>query len=62
MHKPLVAATPEELAAALGLSKTEAKQWQVQHALLKRPKKIVRKDNPCLKVSAQSPSEFRRPR
>ena len=34
--KPIVASTPEELAAALGLSAAEAKEWQVQHVLLKR--------------------------
>jgi hypothetical protein len=28
--KPIVASTPEELAAALGLSAAEAKEWQVQ--------------------------------
>lgn len=40
--KPIVAATPEGLAGALGLSSTEAKEWQVQHALLTRFKQIVR--------------------
>jgi predicted XRE-type DNA-binding protein len=40
--KPIVAATPEELAGALGLSPAAAKEWQVQHALLKRLKEIVR--------------------
>lgn len=40
--KPIVAATPEALAGALGLSPTEAKEWQVQHALLRRLKQIVR--------------------
>src|SRR5713101_6747042 len=44
MHriKPIIAATPEELAGALGLSAAEAKEWQVQHVLLKRLKEIVR--------------------
>jgi predicted XRE-type DNA-binding protein len=44
MHKlkPIVAATPEGLAGALGLSSTEAREWQVQHALLTRLKEIVR--------------------
>jgi predicted XRE-type DNA-binding protein len=44
MHriKPLIARTPDELAGALGLSAVEAKEWQVQHSLLKRLKKIVR--------------------
>ena len=40
--KPIVAATPEDLAGALGLSTTEVKEWQVQHALLKRLKEIAR--------------------
>ena len=40
--KPLVAATPEALAGALGLSSTEAKEWQVQHALVMRLKRIAR--------------------
>ena len=40
--KPIVAATPEDLAAALGLSTIEVKEWQVQHALLKRLKEIAR--------------------
>jgi len=40
--KPAVARTPEELAGALGLSGIEAKEWQVQHTLLKRLKEIVR--------------------
>jgi predicted XRE-type DNA-binding protein len=40
--KPIIAATPESLAGALGLSSTEAKEWQVQHALLTRFKQIVR--------------------
>lgn len=40
--KPTVAKTPEALAEALGLSAAEAKEWQVQYALLKRLKEIVR--------------------
>lgn len=45
MHrvKPIVAATPEELARTLGLSAVDAKEWQVQHMLLKRLKEIVRR-------------------
>ncbi|HEY1183956.1 MAG: XRE family transcriptional regulator [Bryobacteraceae bacterium] len=39
--KSIVATTPENLAAALGLSAAAAKEWQVQHALLKRLKEIV---------------------
>jgi len=41
--KPIVAATPEDLAGALGLSTAEAKEWQIQHALLKHLKDITRK-------------------
>jgi len=43
MHrlKPMVCNTPEELAAAMGLSAAEAKEWQLQDALLRRPKEIV---------------------
>ena len=43
MHrlKPIICKTPEELAAAMGLPATEAKEWQLQHALLKRLKEIV---------------------
>jgi predicted XRE-type DNA-binding protein len=43
MHrlKPIVCKTPEKLAAAMGLSAAEAKEWQLQHALLKRLKEIV---------------------
>jgi len=40
--KPIVAATPEALAGVLGLSSTEAREWQVQHALLTRLKEIAR--------------------
>ena len=40
--KPIVAATPEALANALGLSSTEVREWQVQHALLTRLKEIAR--------------------
>jgi predicted XRE-type DNA-binding protein len=39
--KPIVANTPEELAGALGLSGADAKEWQVQHMLLKRLKEIA---------------------
>jgi predicted XRE-type DNA-binding protein len=39
--RPTVARTPEDLATALGLSAVEAKEWQVQHALLTRLKEIV---------------------
>ena len=45
MHKlkPVVAQTPEELAGALGLSDAVAKEWQVQHVLVKRLKEIARR-------------------
>ena len=44
MHRvrPIVATTPE-LAGALGLSAAAAKEWTVQHVLLKRLKEITRK-------------------
>src|SRR6266567_7228797 len=41
--RPIVARTPADLAGALGLSTAEAKEWQVQHDLLKRLKEIVAK-------------------
>lgn len=41
--KPIVAATPEALAGVLGLSSVEAKEWQVQYALLTSLKKIAHK-------------------
>jgi predicted XRE-type DNA-binding protein len=40
--KPIVARTPEELAGALGLPGVAAKEWQVQHILLKRLKEVAR--------------------
>jgi predicted XRE-type DNA-binding protein len=40
--RAIVARTPEELAGALGLSAVAAKEWQVQHVLLKRLKEIAR--------------------
>ncbi|MBZ5612305.1 MAG: helix-turn-helix domain-containing protein [Acidobacteriia bacterium] len=39
--KPIVAATPEDLAEALGLPAAAAREWSVQHLLLKRLKDIV---------------------
>jgi len=41
MHrlKPIVCKT-EELAAAMGLSATEAKEWRLQHALLRRLREL----------------------
>ena len=41
--KPIVAKTARELAAILGLSATEAGEWEVQHTLLTRLQEIVRK-------------------
>ena len=45
MHKlkPIIATTPEDLAGVLGLSTASAKEWQVQHVLVKRMKEIARK-------------------
>ena len=42
MIKPTIARTPKELAGVLGLSGATAKEWQVQHALLKRLKDVIR--------------------
>ena len=42
--KPVVARTPEELAKTMGLSAAAAKEWQVQHALLRRLKEIVQRE------------------
>ena len=41
--KPVIARTPEELAGALGLPAVAAKEWQVQHVLLKRLKEVARR-------------------
>jgi predicted XRE-type DNA-binding protein len=41
--KPIVAGNPDELAAALGLSRVEATGWRVQHLLLKQIKAIVQR-------------------
>jgi len=43
--KPVIAKTPEELASTLGLSRVAAKEWQVQHVLLKRLKEIAAREN-----------------
>ena len=40
--KSIVAKTPEGLARTLGLTAAESYEWQVQHALLKRLRRIVR--------------------
>lgn len=42
--KPTVARTPEALAEALGLTAADAKEWQVQYALLKQLKGIVQRE------------------
>ena len=44
MHRvrPIVATTPEELAGTLGLPAAAAKEWTIQHVLLKRLKEITR--------------------
>src|SRR5690348_16454135 len=41
--KPVVAKTPEELAAALALPAADAREWQVQHELAARLREIARK-------------------
>jgi predicted XRE-type DNA-binding protein len=43
--KPTIARNPEELAKALGLSATDAREWRVQHDLSKRLRDIVRREN-----------------
>jgi predicted XRE-type DNA-binding protein len=42
--KPIIAKTPEDLARVMGLPASVAKEWQVQHALLKRLKGIVQRE------------------
>ena len=39
--RPTVARTPEALAKALGLSAADAREWQVQYALVKKLKEIT---------------------
>lgn len=43
--KGVVAKTPEDLAAALGLSTAEAQEWQVQYALLGKLRRIVEQES-----------------
>ena len=45
MHrvKPVIARMPEDLTGALGLPTSAAKEWQVQHVMLRRLKQIVRR-------------------
>ena len=57
--KPTVARTPEALAEALGLSAAEAKEWQVQHVLLKRLREIVRREKITHAVIAKRASTSR---
>jgi predicted XRE-type DNA-binding protein len=42
--KPIIAENPEELAKIMGLPAAVAKEWQVQHALLKRLKDVIRRE------------------
>lgn len=42
--KPIIAKTPEDVAKVLGLSVADAREWQVQHALLKKLKEIVERE------------------
>ena len=42
--KPVVASKPEQLAEALGLTAADAREWQIQHVLLKRLREIVRRE------------------
>lgn len=42
--KPVITKTPEDLARVMGLPAAAAKEWQVQHALLKRLKEIVQRE------------------
>ncbi|MBL8214716.1 MAG: XRE family transcriptional regulator [Bryobacterales bacterium] len=37
----VIAQTPEELAQALGLGAAEAQEWQIQHTLLCRLRRVV---------------------
>jgi len=39
--KTVTARTPEALARTLGLGEAEAREWQVQHALLRRLRQVV---------------------
>ena len=41
--KAIIARTPEELAGAIGLPAAAAKEWQVQHVLVKRLKEVARR-------------------
>jgi predicted XRE-type DNA-binding protein len=43
--KGVVARTPEALARTLGLSGSEAHEWQVQHTLLKKLRQVVQDES-----------------
>jgi predicted XRE-type DNA-binding protein len=43
--KPIIAKTPDELAASLGLSIAAVKEWQVQRVLQKSLKNIAAREN-----------------
>ena len=63
MHKlkPVVVRTPEELAGALGLPQVAAKEWQVEHMLLKRLKDIARRTAAKIAhLDYESPEAIRR--
>lgn len=43
--RKIAAKTPEALAQALGLSGSDAQEWQVQHALLRKLRQIVQSES-----------------
>ena len=43
--KTVTATNPDALARVLGLSAVESQEWQVQHALLKRLRRIVQEQD-----------------
>ncbi|MCC6587122.1 MAG: XRE family transcriptional regulator [Bryobacterales bacterium] len=43
--RPVTAKTPEELAEALGLSRAESQEWQVQYSLLKKLRQVVQRES-----------------
>lgn len=44
-NKPVVASTPDAVARTLGLSTSESHEWQVQYALLKKLRQIVKQES-----------------
>ena len=42
--RPIIARTPEAVAEILRLSVADAREWQVQHVLLKKLKEIVERE------------------